>query len=355
MSLREVSSRIAGMDVLGDLLSEGQTAHHIVRDPETGRVYSTDSYDPPDEMYPLAPSAEALRRMRDAVSDFGALRGPFAGLRGRFGLGAVKEAARLLSSAFVEEDWGTDGWDLAEEGPEDWAQGLPAVWRIQACVKPLALIAGPGQGLRMDLAADVLTNIFGAEGVQRFTPEELPEALTHEPTRRFLTEVGLPMVDPLVWPCGSEGDPLLSAVDSRRAAEQDPRLRHLYEDGERTPLVADADRYVVLARTAQDLDVLVDGRTGEIHHAPYPLDELTPMNADVSTLVFALWMYGTVEALEKPYALKGDDTDSHYHFLADAMVEVLESVDPVACLPETGPEDYRYWPEVWHDAAGGVL
>ncbi|MFE1952705.1 SUKH-4 family immunity protein [Streptomyces sp. NPDC059524] len=355
MSLREVCPRVAGMDVLGDLLVEGQTAHHIVRDPETGRVYATESYDPPDEMYPLAPSAEALRRMSAAVSDLDALRGPFSGLRGQFGLGAVKEAARLLSSAFTGEDWGSDGWGLAEEGPEEWVHGLPPVWRIQACVKPLALIAGPGRGLRMDLAADVLTNIFGADGVRRFTPGELPEALTHAPTRRFLTEVGLPSDVPLFYPTGSEDDPLCTVAEHRAAVARDPQMRRHFEDGASHPVIPDADRFVLLGGTPQDVDVVVDGRTGEVHWTSFLGDDLTAMNADISTLVFALWMYGTVEALEKPYALKGDDTDSHYHFLADTMVGVLESVDPVACLPETGPEDYRYWPEVWHDEAGGVL
>jgi hypothetical protein len=37
------------------------------------------------------------------------------------------------------------------------------------------------------------------------------------------------------------------------------------------------------------------------------------------------------------------------------MVAVLASVDPVACLPAKDADDYRYWPEVFHDEAGGVL
>ncbi|GAA1123722.1 SUKH-4 family immunity protein [Kitasatospora arboriphila] len=37
-----------------------------------------------------------------------------------------------------------------------------------------------------------LEQVFGADGVWRPTAEQLPESLTHEPTRAFLTEVGLP-------------------------------------------------------------------------------------------------------------------------------------------------------------------
>ncbi|MEU0659545.1 SUKH-4 family immunity protein [Streptomyces lavendulocolor] len=62
-------------------------------------------------------------------------------------------------------------------------------------------------------------------------------------------------------------------------------------------------------------------------------------------------MHSREQRIDKEHDLTGD----FYHQLADAMVAVLASVDPVACLPATGPDDYRYWPEVFHDEAGGVL
>ncbi len=37
------------------------------------------------------------------------------------------------------------------------------------------------------------------------------------------------------------------------------------------------------------------------------------------------------------------------------MIGVLASADPVACLPATGPDGFRYCPEVFHDEAGDVL
>ncbi|MFF3459847.1 hypothetical protein ACFYXH_37230 [Streptomyces sp. NPDC002730] len=48
-------------------------------------------------------------------------------------------------------------------------------------------------------------------------------------------------------------------------------------------------------------------------------------------------------------------TRDFYHELADTMVAVLDPVDPVACLSAKDADDYRYWPEVFHDEAGGVL
>ncbi|MEU8171840.1 hypothetical protein AB0C14_03100 [Microbispora hainanensis] len=37
------------------------------------------------------------------------------------------------------------------------------------------------------------------------------------------------------------------------------------------------------------------------------------------------------------------------------VLATLAAVDPVACLPPAGADDFRFWPEVFHDAAGGVL
>lgn len=42
--------------------------------------------------------------------------------------------------------------------------------------------------------------------------------------------------------------------------------------------------------------------------------------------------------------------------LTPGVEESLDfSTDPVACRPADGPDDNRYWPEVFHDEAGGVL
>ncbi|MFD9287372.1 SUKH-4 family immunity protein [Streptomyces sp. NPDC060030] len=83
-------------------------------------------------------------------------------------------------------------------------------------------------------------------------------------------------------------------------------------------------------------------------------DTVTPVNADVSTLAFTVWMHSRQRKLEEEYELTRE-MGEFYHQVADTMVAVLATADPVACLPATGPDDYRYWPEVFHDEAGGVL
>ncbi|MCC5474654.1 hypothetical protein [Streptomyces barringtoniae] len=57
----------------------------------------------------------------------------------------MREAERLLTAVFAEEEWGEDGWGPA--GPRSgWERPLPVFWRIAAVIRPLGLIAGPGRG-----------------------------------------------------------------------------------------------------------------------------------------------------------------------------------------------------------------
>jgi hypothetical protein len=50
--------------------------------------------------------------------------------------------------------------------------------------------------------------------------------------------------------------------------------------------------------------------------------------------------------------LMHDFSGDFYHPLAVTMVDTLASVGPVACLPASTPDDYRYWPEVSTTARG---
>ncbi len=348
----ELDPFIAGLEVVGHLLSEGQEAQAVVRDPGTGRVFALEMYRPDlFALDALAPSVEALRRMVAAVDELEGLCGRFADLAGHTGIEPVKEALQRLVAVFREEEWGPDGWGPAG-GPEQWPYELPTLWRIMAVIKPMALIASPGRGLRLDLPAQVLENVFRVQGLVRVAPENLPAALTHEPTRRFLSEVGLP-ADARLFSADGAGEPLRTVLEYREEFLRHPNLAHLHDDIRRTAPPPGADHLFIIGEMIHyDLEVLLDGRTGEVHHAPYTCEALTPLNADVSTLAFTLWMYAMEQRLRHPYDLTGGNL---YHQLADTMVSTLAAVDPVACLPSTGVDDFRFWPETFHDAAGGVL
>ncbi|MFF8292478.1 SUKH-4 family immunity protein [Streptomyces sp. NPDC016309] len=332
----ELDPYIAGLLAVGHLPVETLDAQDVVVDGETGRVFTLEMYAPwHAEILPLAPSLEVLDRLLEAVDALDGRRGRFADLAGRWGVETAQVASERLLSVFTEL------------GGAEWEGPLPALWRIAALIRPMALVARPGRGLLLDLPPGFIEDEFGAGEVVRLDPARLPAALEHEPTRRFLAEVGLPRDGLMFEPADPET--LLETVRAERARlGEDPALRHLCR-GDRLP--PDADRLLVLGGLIHDLEVVVDGRTGTVHYLEYGAGTPTPVNADVSTLAFTLWMHHREQAIDKEHRL----TEDFYHQLADAMVAVLASVDPVACLPASGPDDYRYWPEVFHDQAGDVL
>ncbi|WP_031506289.1 SUKH-4 family immunity protein [Streptomyces megasporus] len=345
---------IAELVVIGHLAVREEETQEVVLDGATGRVFSLYLWDKSPgnaELYPLAPSLATLTDFLTAVDDFEARRGPFRHLAGRTGPEAVAEASELLLSVFAGADWGSGDWGPVGDRA-GWGHPVPVFWRIAALIRPLALIAGPGDGLRLDLPRQVLEEAFGADRIVRVAPEELPGELVHEPTRRFLTEVGLPR-DGLMFGLDGEEDDLLRPlpeVDARYRAM--PELRHLFRDPESADhLPADADHLLSIGGLIHDFDVLLDGRTGKVLYGQLGDSAVTPVNADVSTLAFTVWTHHREQVLNEEH----DFTQDFYHELADTMIGVLASLDPVACLPPEGPDDFRYWPEVFHDEAGGVL
>ncbi len=225
-------------------------------------------------------------------------------------------------------------------GPADVGLHRRGLGRIAAVIRPLALVAGPGRGLRLDLPEGLLDEEFGPEEMVRIEPSALPAALVHEPTRRFLTEVGLPKVELMF---GLWRDEYLLRTLAQAASPT--------SEGSCRMLPAHAENLVCLGSLVHDFEVVIDGRTGLLSYRLYDDDTTTPVNADISTLAFTMWMFSREQRLDEEHRF----THDFYHQLADTMVEVLASVDPVACRPATGEDDYRYWPEVFHDEAGGVL
>lgn len=344
-----LDGHISGLLAIGHLLVEDGEADHIVLDGATGRVFSMYLFEKrPDliEVLPLAPSLEALTRFLEAAAELTGLHGRFAHFAGRFGARAVADASALFLSLLDTGDGGDwdGGWGSAGDR-EDWEHALPALWRVVALVRPLALIAGPGGGLLLDLPEGLLEEEFAPEGVVRFDEAELPAALVHEPTRRFLTRTGLPKDGPMFL-LDTEAPLLPTLARCRAESERGEQLYAFPEDMAVAP-----DRLIRLGYLVDDAYVVIDADTGALH-AWYVSDAaLRPLNADVSTLAFTVWMLRREEEIDQEHDLTAD----MYHPLAGTMAAVLASVDPVACRPTGEADDWRYWPEVFHDEAGGVL
>ncbi|MFH8805121.1 SUKH-4 family immunity protein [Streptomyces sp. NPDC017936] len=314
--------------VIGGLAGlEGPWTESVLLDGATGEITTTCFlHDRPDLMdrRPLAPSLETLVRFATAADELAALRGQFAAYAGRYGPEAVAEASAQLLALY---EAGADG-------------AVAPFWRLAAVIRPLALIAGPGtrSGLALDLPPRLLDEEFGARAVVRFEDVDFPSALTHEPTRRFLREVGLP--EECVW-FSLDTDTPLPTLAEHRADDPDARL----PDG--------AARLVRLGHLLEDTGLVVDGTTGAVLAWSEAEATLRPLNADVSTLGFTLWLVHRARSLDADH-----DLTEAYDQLAAALTRTLSVLDPLSCDPTpTAPGDdgRRYWPEVFEDEAGGGL
>ncbi|WP_327355729.1 SUKH-4 family immunity protein [Streptomyces sp. NBC_01304] len=328
----------------------------ILLDGESGRVYLTDLYPgvstPEREL--LAPDLETLLRFEAAVAELDGLHGRFQDLRGRFGIRVVEEAARRLTA-------------VLEQGMGD--ADVPAYWLVAAQIRPLALGAGPGKDpvheLALDLPERLLDEEFGASGVVRFEDVDFPTALKHEPTRRFLREVGLPEDGFMFLLDADVPLPTLASYYAESDSES------VEECGFALP--TSAGRLIRLGSLIEEIDVVVEGSTGRVLGWYGVEGVLRPVNADVSTLAFTLWLLHREKELDELEEV----TYEAYEAAASAMVAVLAGKDPVACAPagpvgaaggaggtgsaggtgeaEAQARGWRYWPEAFRDEGGGVL
>ncbi|MET7293645.1 SUKH-4 family immunity protein [Streptomyces griseoloalbus] len=325
-----LSAELRDQLVIGGLLGPaGLDTESVLLDGSTGEVSTTYFFhDRPDLMdrRPLAPSLPTLVRFAAATDELAGLRGQFADYAGRYGTKAVAQASRQLLAVF-------------EEG----ADGEPApFWRMAALIRPLALVAGPGtaSGLALDLPFRLLDQEFGRGGVLRFDEVDFPATLTHEPTRRFLRETGLPE------------DGFLFHLDTDLPLRT---LAEYYADEHEGTLPAGrlparADHLIRLGSLVEDTALVVDGTTGAVLSWSEVNRVLRPLNTDVSTLAFTLWLLHREHTIdeESGHALTSDTYDQ----LALTMIQVLSSIDPTGTTAEA---DWHYWTELFQDEAGGVL
>jgi len=153
----------------------------------------------------------------------------------------------------------------------------------------LARIVGPvadadaGRGRprpAQTLSHRFLVREFGSGAVMRFEDMDFPIGLTHEPTRHFLRETGLPEDGSLFQ---FDTDVLLPTLAEYCV---DERPEEFYD----RQLPTDADRLIRLGRLTEGPSPVLDGTTGAV----YGWDErdftLTPLSTDISTFAITLWL-----------------------------------------------------------------
>ncbi|MGW0968712.1 SUKH-4 family immunity protein [Streptomyces sp. NPDC002516] len=311
--------------VIGALRSLDRDLESILLDGTTGEVSSAYVLPNPArlDLAPLAPSLDALLSFAAATEELTLSRG----LPGPFGPKAVAQVSDRLSAVFEDA-----------AGPD-----VAPYWRMAALIRPLARIAGPGEGLVLGLPKRLLDEEFGAGGIMRFEDVDFPPALTHEPTRRFLRESGLPE-DGFLFQLDTEV-PLPALVEYY--ADERP------EEFSAGLLPATADRLIRLGPLLEDTSLVLDGTTGAVLAWNEPDLTLRPLNADISTLAFTLWLLHREKTVDAAHHL----SDS-YEQLAATLTQTLATVDPAACdrtpaLP--GDDGRRHWPEIFEDRSVGML
>jgi hypothetical protein len=317
----ELRSRL----VIGELLNPaGMTPESILLDGATGEITTAYLFEPSDPR-PFAPSLDTLLRFAAVTEELAGLRARLASPAGQFGPRTVAEASRRLLVLFEE---GTDG-------------RVPPYWKAAALIRPLALVAGPGTatGLALDVPARVMDQEFGHRRVARFEEVDFPATLTHEPTRRFLRETGLPE------------EAVLFHADTDVPL---PTLREYFTD-ERgdypvDELPAHCDHLIRLGRLVQENSLVIDGRTGAVLTFSEPGATLHPLNTDVSTLAFTLFLLHHERTIDAH--LGRELTTQAYDQLAAAMLHTLTTLDPTATLPETA---WHYWTEILQDDSHETL
>ncbi|MFF8472888.1 SUKH-4 family immunity protein [Streptomyces sp. NPDC015414] len=321
-----LAEELRGRLVIGELLNPaGMERESILLDGDTGEL-TTACLVGPSAPRPFAPSLATLLRFAAVTEELAGLRGRFASLAGTYGPRTATEASRRLLALFAE---GTDG-------------RVPPYWKAAALIRPLALVAGPGttSGLTLDVPARLLEQEFGHGRVARFEEVDFPATLTHEPTRRFLRETGLPE-EAVVF--HADTDVPLPTLTEYFTTER-------CDDYPLDALPAHAGHLIRLGHLVEDHSLVVDGRTGAVLTFSEPEATLHPLNTDVSTLAFTLWLLHHERTIDEH--LSNELTTEAYDHLAAAMIRTLTAVDPAATLPDTA---WHYWTQLFQDEAGGVL
>ncbi|MDA5145252.1 SUKH-4 family immunity protein [Streptomyces sp. AD681] len=192
--------------------------------------------------------------------------------------------SRVRLATSVEDPSWTRGATRRTQGTAE----RPSLWNTSTLMSCLLLTvthrAEPGTS--RDLPPRFLDREFGRHRVTCFEDLDFPRALTHEPTRRFLHDTGLP----------EDAHPFRLDADDLPL----PTLAEYCEEHPDRPAPPGADHLVRLGRLADGAHVVVDGTTGTVLTWRTPDGTLHPLVADISALALTLWALrraGRLEAL----------------------------------------------------------
>ncbi|MFJ8622747.1 SUKH-4 family immunity protein [Kitasatospora sp. NPDC093550] len=228
----------------------------------------------------------------------------------------------------------------------------PAHWETAVRIRALAWGALPGDdpgGLRYDLDVSLVEDLARLTGgtVRRFREEDLPAELSHAPTRRLLTGLGVPVdgegmlqVDPEV-PLRTMAEAFPASFEPEEGNDQ----RRLYQ-GE----------FLAFADWLYDFTVALDGAGGGLE-LPSWFDDGEPaayLHRDVSALLYVVWTHERLRAERSRWDSRNGPLPwkvfHPYELLDSAAEEAMRVLDPEAFASET-----HFWPIRIEDGHMGSL
>ncbi|WP_443280221.1 SUKH-4 family immunity protein [Streptomyces sp. 8N114] len=235
------------------------------------------------------------------------------------------------------------GWPVSERlGPADYVTDhLPTHARLAGLTDPCGIPPRAPCRPPVRVTRALLEEVFGEEGLLRLPPSLLHPGMTHEPTRRFLTEVGIPVggIDPHFW----ADTPLRCHIPiSEEPAWQEVSEQLRAAEGLPGPLEA----LFHLDFVAYG-DLLLDGRTGIVHEVDEGLERVLPAHRDLESYTYLL--YALHRGLRRWRVGAKDAHRDAAYWVADDLVLDLRTYDP---LPFADPE--RIWAGHFDDLAYGI-
>ncbi|MEV7129041.1 SUKH-4 family immunity protein [Streptomyces sp. NPDC093260] len=260
----------------------------------------------PDPLPPapgsLAPSLRTLLRFTALAEELASLRARLASHAVCHGPRAAAEATRRLLAALAEA---ADGGSAPHR-------------KATALLRPLSLTdLAPRPGLVLSLPHRLLAQEFGAAAVTRFEEIDFPPALTHEATRRFLSETGLPEDGRVFRPADPADAPLPTLTEAPRPCGLPPA----------------ADRLIRLGVLTGDAEAVLDGATGEVWLRTAQGPTLHPLAKDVSTFTCALWLLHG----------EGRDTVPTTDAYDRLALLLLQALTATSRPPTPRPADWHFW------------
>ncbi|MGP3987204.1 SUKH-4 family immunity protein [Streptomyces sp. 3N207] len=235
------------------------------------------------------------------------------------------------------------GWPVSERlGSADYVtEHLPTHARLAGLTDPCAIPPRAPCPPPVRVTRALLEEVFGEEGLLRLPPSLLHPRMTHEPTRRFLTEVGIPVggIDPYFW-----AD---TPVRCHIPISEEPAWQEVSEQLHATEgLPGPLEALFHLDFLAYG-DLLLDGRTGVVHEVDEGFERVLPAHRDLESYTYLL--YALHRGLRRWRVGAKDAHPDATFWVADDLVLDLRTYDP---LPFADPE--RIWAGHFDDLADGI-